>query len=35
MPTTADQLRAIKNFPDLVRYLEEELDWPLGRLRIR
>jgi len=29
MPTAADNLRAIKTFPDLVRYLEDELDWPL------
>ena len=29
MPASADTLRAIKNFDDLVRYLEDELDWPL------
>lgn len=29
MPNPADQLRAIKTFPDLARYLEDELDWPL------
>jgi len=29
MPVPADTLRSIKTFPDLVRYLEEELDWPL------
>ncbi|MGB4978697.1 MAG: hypothetical protein WBR35_18340, partial [Anaerolineae bacterium] len=29
MPTHADTLRSIKTFPDLVRYLEDELDWPL------
>ncbi len=29
MPTAADNLRSIKTFPDLVRYLEDALDWPL------
>ncbi|MBK9091814.1 MAG: hypothetical protein IPM84_03380 [Anaerolineae bacterium] len=29
MPVSADTLRSIKTFPDLVRYLEDELDWPL------
>lgn len=29
MATQADQLRAVKNFDDLLLYLEEELDWPL------
>lgn len=29
MPVPADTLRSIKNFPDLVRYLEDKLDWPL------
>lgn len=29
MFASADTLRAIKNFDELVRYLEEELDWPL------
>lgn len=29
MPVPVDTLRSIKNFPDLVRYLEDELDWPL------
>ncbi len=24
-----NHLRSIKTFPDLVRYLEDELDWPL------
>ena len=30
MPNPADQLRTIKTFPDLVRYLEDALDWPLA-----
>lgn len=29
MPNHADQLRTIRTFEDLVRYLEDELDWPL------
>ena len=29
MPTHPNHLRSIKTFPDLVRYLEDELDWPL------
>ncbi len=29
MSTAADRLRAIRNFDDVVRYLEEELEWPL------
>lgn len=29
MPDPIERLRAIKNFGDLTRYLEEELDWPL------
>jgi hypothetical protein len=29
MPNDADRLRSIKTFDDLVRYLEDELDWPL------
>lgn len=29
MNRTAEQLRAIRNFEDLIRYLEDELDWPL------
>jgi len=29
MPHPADHLRAISTFPDLIRYLEDELDWPL------
>ena len=29
MSRTADNLRAICNFEDLIRYLEDELDWPL------
>jgi hypothetical protein len=29
MNNTAEQLRAIRNFEDLIRYLEDELDWPL------
>jgi hypothetical protein len=29
MPNPADRLRAIKTFPDLVRYLEDELDGSL------
>jgi hypothetical protein len=29
MSRTADNLRAIYNFEDLIRYLEDELDWPL------
>lgn len=28
MPTNPNHLRSIKLFPDLVRYLEEELDCP-------
>ncbi len=31
MPTSAEQLRTIKTFAHLVRYLEDELDWPLGQ----
>ncbi len=31
MPVPADTLRSIKTFPDLVRYLEDALDWPLQR----
>jgi hypothetical protein len=30
MSNPTDRLRAIKSFPDLVRYLEEELDWSLA-----
>ncbi len=29
MPTSADHLRSLKTFPQLVSYLEAELDWPL------
>jgi hypothetical protein len=29
MSTSADRLRSLKTFDNLVRYLEEELDWPL------
>ncbi len=29
MPTSAEHLRTIKTFAHLVRYLEDELDWPL------
>ncbi len=29
MPDSADRLRSIKTFKQLVRYLEDELDWPL------
>jgi hypothetical protein len=29
MPKNADQLRAIKTFPQLVEYLRDELDWPV------
>jgi len=29
MPSSADRLRSIKTFKQLVRYLEDELDWPL------
>lgn len=29
MPTPAQQLQSIATFADLVRYLEDELDWPL------
>ena len=30
MPNEADRLGSIKTFDDLVRYLEDELDWSLG-----
>jgi hypothetical protein len=29
MTDPSDRLRSIKTFDDLVRYLEDELDWPL------
>ena len=29
MPASPQDLRRIHELPDLVRYLEEELDWPL------
>jgi hypothetical protein len=31
MTDPADRLRSIKTFDDLVRYLEDELDWPLAQ----
>jgi hypothetical protein len=30
MPSAAERLRQLRNFPEIVRYLEEELEWPLG-----
>jgi hypothetical protein len=30
IPTRTDHLSTIKTFPDLIRYLEHELDWPLA-----
>lgn len=29
-PSPPERLRAVRRFEDLIRYLEEELDWPLG-----
>jgi hypothetical protein len=29
MPTTPERLRAIRKFEELIRYLEDELEWPL------
>ena len=29
MPASPDRLRSIRDFPALIRYLEDELDWPL------
>jgi hypothetical protein len=32
MASTAEQLRSIQKFGDLIHFLEDELDWPLQRL---
>ena len=29
MPDSRDELRAIKSFPSLVKYLRDELNWPI------
>jgi predicted helicase len=30
MPSQRDRLRKVSTFPSLVKYLQEELDWPIG-----